>query len=176
MEFFSGFGFKNEKALFKEYLEPGSFVVAGFSYGAQQALERTLEKVAQGERVEKLQLISPAYFNELPKAIKLKEIQNFAKNPQLYMRFFYKKAAYPYKGDLKLFQREPELGELKALLFYNWQKEKLQRVVGAGVVIEVFLGSMDKIIDPLKTQEFFKDFGTTYLIKDVGHILRSDDG
>jgi pimeloyl-ACP methyl ester carboxylesterase len=176
VEFFSGFGFKNEKALFKEILERGEFVVAGFSYGAQQALEYTLQKLQRSERVQKLQLISPAYFNELPKAIKLKEIQNFAKNPKLYMRFFYKKAAYPYKGDLKLFQREPELSELKALLFYDWEKEKLRRVVSSGVEIEVYIGEMDKIVDPVKTKKFFQEFGTVYCIKEVGHILRRDDG
>ncbi len=176
MEFYSGFGFKNEKALFRNYLEEGDFVVAGFSYGAQLALERVLEKIDRGERVQKLQLISPAFFNHLPKAIKLKEVQNFTKNPELYMRFFYKKAAYPYKGELSFFQREAELGELKALLFYNWDEKKLTKVLKNGVKIEVFLGSMDKIVDPVKTEEFFKEFATTYFIKDVGHILRSDDG
>ena len=60
MRFYSGFGFWNEKELFKEYLEEGEFVVAGFSYGAQKAL---IDAVHTSKRVDKLQLLSPAFFN-----------------------------------------------------------------------------------------------------------------
>ena len=172
MEFFSGFGFKNDQILFKEYLISGAYTIAGFSYGAQKALEVAKAKVDAGERVEILQLFSPAYFNELPKAIKLKEMQNFAKNSELYMRFFYKKAAYPWKGSIEPFKKEPSLGELKSLLFYEWKKSDLALLKEAGVKIEVYLGTMDKIIDSKKAELFFKPYATIYTIKDVGHLLR----
>mgnify|MGYP006872616152 CR=1 FL=1 len=38
MRFYSGFGFWNERELFKEYIDDNEFCVAGFSYGAQKAL------------------------------------------------------------------------------------------------------------------------------------------
>ncbi len=172
MLFFSGFGFRNEKALFRDYLKVGDFTIAGFSYGAQRALEEAKKRVQKGERVESLQLFSPAYFNELPKPIKLKELQNFTKNGELYMRFFYKKAAYPWEGNLEPFKKEPSLGELKALLFYEWKSNDLQLLKDAGVDIEVYLGSMDKIVDSERAKEFFKPFAIIYTIKDAGHLLR----
>ena len=172
MEFFSGFGFRNEKALFKEFLVQGAYNVAGFSYGAQKALETAKQKIKNGERIELLQLFAPAFFNNLPKPIKLKEIQNFAKNSGLYMHFFYKKALYPWQGNIEPFKAEPSLGELKELLFYQWKEEDLELLKGAGVKIEVYLGTMDKIVSFQEAKAFFQPYATIYTIKDAGHLLR----
>jgi len=170
--FFSGFGFCCEKALFREYLEEGEFVVAGFSYGAQKALKEVLSRLEEGRRVERLQLLSPAYFDHLPKALKVREIENFMRNPDLYMRLFYRKAAYPYTGDVAPFTRRPELSQLKELLFFQWKGEELERLREAGVVLEVYIGSLDKIVPPQRVAEFFKAYGTLYQIEGVGHLLR----
>ena len=172
MKFFSGFGFANEWILFKEYLDRGEYTVAGFSYGAQKALGHALELHQKGERIQKLQLLSPAYFDHLPRPIKQKEIVNFAKNPKAYMRFFYKKALYPATFDIEPFTKEPTLAELKELLFFEWRGEELQKLQEAGVQIEIYLGELDKIVDASKAQEFFKEYGVSYLIKGVGHLLR----
>ncbi len=171
MKFFSGFGFANEWILFKEYLDRGEYTVAGFSYGAQKALQYALQ-LYQKERIQKLQLLSPAYFDHLPRPIKQKEIVNFAKNPKAYMRFFYKKALYPATFDIEPFTKEPTLAELKELLFFEWRGEELQELKDAGVQIEIYLGELDKIVDASKAQEFFKEYGVSYLIKGVGHLLR----
>ena len=66
MKFFSGFCLCNEKELFKEYLEENEFVVAGFSKGAQEAIEYALNAP---HRIDKIQLFSPAIFDYNQKLI-----------------------------------------------------------------------------------------------------------
>ncbi|BCD68279.1 pimelyl-ACP methyl ester esterase BioV [Nitratiruptor sp. YY09-18] len=175
MRFYSGFGFRNDKLLFLEYLDRGKFCIAGFSFGTQKALLDALQTITEGGRVEKLQLFSPAFFNYLPKELKNKEIIAYAKNQELYMRFFYKKASYPAMMDLEKFQSKPTLGELKELLFFEWKCEDLESLKRSGVEIEVYLGEQDKIIDSKKAKEFFIQYATVYMIKDVGHLLKGRD-
>ena len=59
--YFSGFSLKGEKELFKEYIIENDFTVSGFSYGAQKAVEYVL---STDNRVDLLQLFSPAFFNK----------------------------------------------------------------------------------------------------------------
>ncbi len=172
MKYFSGFGFQNEWPLFKEYIQRGEYNIAGFSYGAQKAFMEAYERTKEGRRVQKLQLLSPAYFEYLPKEVKHKEILSFAKNPDLYMRFFYKKVLYPSSLDINRFKKMPTLGELKSLLLFHWEEEKFEFLQEKGVQIEVYLGSLDKIVDASKAHEFFKQYAISHLIKDVGHLLR----
>jgi len=177
MRFFSGFGFKNEKPLFKEFLEEGEFNLAGFSYGAQKAFKEALNSLKEGKRVGKLQLLSPAFFNSLPPEVKKKELLSFTKNPQVYLRFFYKKALYPaLELNISPFKDTPSLAQLKELLFFEWKKEELEELKDNGVELEVFLGEFDKIIKPLEAYEFFKPFGVVYYMKGVGHLLRGQNG
>ena len=61
--------------------------------------------------------------------------------------------------------------ELQSLLYYEWDKEKLQKLLEKNIKIEVYLGSEDKIIDSHKAKDFFKQFGTVYFFKNKGHIL-----
>jgi len=61
--------------------------------------------------------------------------------------------------------------ELDELLNYEWSEEKLQKVIDMGTKIEVYLGSVDKIIDSQKAKEFFTKFATVYYIKEKGHLL-----
>ena len=68
MIFFSGFLFQNEYSLFEKYINnslelKSDFVITGFSFGAIKALETSLQKISNGERVDKLQLISPIFYN-----------------------------------------------------------------------------------------------------------------
>ena len=176
MRYFSGFGFQNEQLLFKDMLDRSEFSVAGFSYGAQKAIEFALQAIEEGKRVQKLQLISPAYFNEMPKDVKHKQLVTFAKNQNAYMHFFYKKACYPASIDCSRFYAKASLGDLKRLLLYEWRKEDLQKVTKSGTTVEVYLGELDKIIDPKKAKEFFRPYAQIFLIKGVGHILRGSDG
>jgi len=175
MRYFSGFGFCNEKTLFKEYLEFSPFVVAGFSYGAQKAVEFAKDEIKDGKRIKKLQLLSP-FYNPLPKNRKHKEIVAFVKNQDAYLKLFYKRVLYPIKIDIEPFKKKSSLGELKELLSYEWQEEDLRFLNENGIKIEVFLGSEDKIIQPLLAKKFFLPWSEVYWINGAGHLLRRRDG
>ncbi len=171
--YFSGLGFTNEQALFKSYLDRNPLSIAGFSYGAQRALQEAIQRVKRGERVQKLQLLSPAFFNPLPLALKKKELAIFAKNKEAYLNFFYKKVRYPALNlDITPFQVEPTLQELKEVLFFEWRHQDFELLQREGVEIEVYIGELDKIIDAKAAHHFFKEVATSYFIKGVGHLLR----
>ncbi len=172
MNYFSGFGLQREWPLFADILERSDFCICGFSYGAQKALQEAIKRVENGKRVEKLQLISPAYFAHLSKEAKHKEIVAFAKNPKTYLKLFYKRVVYPSSFDIVPFKKEPTLSELKELLLYEWRVEDLAFLQESGVKIEVYLGSEDKIVNPVLARKFFSSFAQVYSIKSVGHILR----
>jgi hypothetical protein len=161
MKYFSGFCLKNEKELFEDFLEEGEFVVAGFSFGAQKALDYVLNSK---KRVDKLQLLSPAYFNYNKKIIDL-NLNAFRKDKKSYIENFIKKAGFfneKYIADCNE-------SELNSLFTYDWEKIKEIK----GVKIEVFLGEFDKIIALKKAYDFFKNYSDVYLIKKANHFLRS---
>ncbi|WP_456479366.1 pimelyl-ACP methyl ester esterase BioV [Nautilia sp.] len=152
---------KNEQELFEGYIENGEFVVAGFSYGAQKAVEYVLNTK---KRVDKLQLLSPAFFDYGRKIIDM-NIKAFKKNRNAYIENFFKKAGFfneKYYGDCS--ERD-----LYSLFTFEW--EIIKRI--NNVKIEIFLGEFDKIIALKKAEGFFKNYGNVYLIKKANHFLRS---
>jgi len=171
MRYFSGFCLKGENELFDEFICKSELCVVGFSYGAQKALEYTL---TCKERIDKLQLISPAFF--MDKGEKFKKLQTlyFKKNPEQYCHNFLENITYPSTLDIKKYFKQDNLVELEELLSYNWDIDDLNKVKEKGVDIEVYLGSLDKIIDSLHVKNFFKEYATTYYIKNVGHTLRGE--
>lgn len=170
MKYFSGFCLQDEQALFEEVLKPSNYTVAGFSYGAILAFE---EALSSNKRIDTLQLISPAFFED--KETKFKKLQtlHFAKNEKAYKETFINNVASPSSCDLNPYLCDGTLEELSTLLHYVWNEEKIQALVDRGVEIEVYLGAEDKIIDAQKAREFFTPYATVYYQKSVGHILRS---
>jgi enterochelin esterase-like enzyme len=171
MKYFNGFCLQNEKELFKEFLEENEFCVAGFSFGAQKALEYALNSSV---RVDKLQLISPAFFDYPQKIIDL-NINAFKKDRNSYVRNFLKKAGCNVSdGDIsidktKLRLRECSESELYEMFTFNWEKIKNLH----NIEIEIFLGEFDKIIALKKAHNFFVNYADVYLIKKANHFLRS---
>jgi len=161
MKYFSGFCLCNEKELFKEYLEDGEFVVAGFSKGAQDALEYVLNT---DKRVDKLQLLSPAFFDYPKKVIDL-NLKAFEKNKPGYIKNFLTKAGFYDEKYICECSRD----ELYRLFTFNWEKIKELK----NVKIEVFLGEYDKILALKKASDFFKNYSDVYFIKKANHFLRS---
>jgi len=161
MKYFSGFCLKGEKDLFKEYLDEGEFTVAGFSYGAQKAVDYVL---GSSVRVDKLQLISPAFFNYPQKIIDM-NLRAFEKDKNAYIENFLKKAGFFNEKYLT----ECTLDDLKRLFTFKW--EKIDKI--KGVKIEIFFGEFDKIIALKHAVEFFKNYGDVYIIKKSNHFLRS---
>jgi len=175
MKYFSGFCLKNEKILFKEYLEDNEFIVAGFSYGAQRALEYAL---TSKKRIDKLQLLSPAFFNVNQRFIDV-NLNAFRKDKVSYIKNFLEKAGInqwkmengKWKINLKGIEIDYSCSEedLIKLFTFNWEKiENLKNIK-----IEIFLGEYDRILALKKAEEFFKKYGSVYLIKKANHFLRS---
>jgi len=167
MRYYSGFCLWGEKELFNEYLDESEFCVAGFSYGAQKAL---IDAVHTNKRVDKLQLISPAFFKNNSKFIKL-QLNGFKKDKNKYILNFIDNIKYPSKFDISKYIDNCDINELEEMFNFNWGLiEHLKNVK-----VEIFIGSEDKIIDVNGAVKFFKNYGDVYLIKGVGHILKADD-
>ncbi|MFA6789939.1 MAG: pimelyl-ACP methyl ester esterase BioV [Arcobacteraceae bacterium] len=164
----SGFCFHNESELFKEYLHSNDFTVAGFSYGAQKAFEMALHS---SKRVDTLQLLSPAFFQNKDEKYKRMQLMFFQKDAKTYCENFLKNSSYPTTKEVESYFSQGTYEELDALLHYVWDENKLEELLKKGTKIEVFLGTKDKIIDSNSAYDFFKAFACVYYIKDVGHLL-----
>ncbi|OCL85017.1 hypothetical protein AAW30_00159 [Arcobacter porcinus] len=166
--YFSGFCFSNESELFEEYIEKGDFIVSGFSYGAIKAF---LEVKNSKKRVDKLQLFSPAFFQNKDEKFKRMQVMFFKKDEKTYIKTFLNNVKDNSSKNIDKFYKKGNYEELDELINFKWNKEDLEELVKKGLKIEVFLGKNDKIIDSLEAKEFFKDFATVYYFKDKGHIL-----
>ena len=167
-KYFSGFCFFEESELFKDYIIQNDFTVSGFSFGAIKAFEDVLNS---NNRVDKLQLFSPAFFQTQNEKFKRTQIMYFKKDANAYCQTFLSNVLSPLDLDISKYFKLGSIEELQELLYYEWSEEKLQKLIEKGVKIEVYLGGNDKIIDASKAQEFFKEFATVYYIKEKGHLL-----
>ena len=166
--YFSGFCFYEESELFDEYIIRNDFTISGFSYGAIKAFEEALNTQ---NRVDKLQLFSPAFFQNFDEKFKRTQLMYFKKDANSYVQTFLDNVIYPSNKDISKYFKLGTIEELEKLLTYVWDEEKLQKLVDRGTIVEVYLGAEDKIIDSLKAKEFFKKFATIYYIKEKGHLL-----
>ena len=168
MKFFSGFCFQDEQKLFDDYLEYNDFCVAGFSYGAINAFEYVS---TCRDRIDKLQLFSPAFFQDRNNKFKRLQTISFAKNKDKYIQNFLTQVKYPNTKEVQHNFYQGNLDELKELINYTWSQNRLEQLLKRGVCIEVYLGEKDKIINPNIVQEFFVPYSDIYFIKGVGHLL-----
>ena len=173
MKFFSGFCLDIDKNFFSEFIEDKEFIVAGFSYGAQKAVDYVLKTE---KRIDKLQLLSPAFFNYPKKLIDL-NINAFKKDKNSYIKNFLTKAGLKFKienGNWKINENNVQICECNERDLYNlftFEWEKIGQI--KDIKIEIFLGEYDKIIALKKAREFFINFGDVYFIKKANHFLRS---
>lgn len=178
MKFFGGFGFKDEVRIFEKilrdlgYFSANPYNICGFSYGAQKAVRFALDSLKNDRRINRVILLSPAFFNDKDFAFKDAQIRAFAKNKALYMKAFYKNIGLK-KGD-EIYLREIELLDSRILeqcLRYEFKGDDLIFLSSKGVEIVAILGQNDRIIDSLKANDFFSEFGIVYLIKNANHLL-----
>ena len=175
MRFFSGFGFKDDIMLFKDLLDKfgyktqNDYSICGFSKGTQKALNFTLNAKT---RINRLILLSPAFFHDKDSAFKKLQITQFNKNKKLYMNAFYKNVGI--EADSAFLREIDELDstQLSECLYYEFKKESLSALQKKGVEIIVFVGEKDKIINAKATQEFFSEFGIVYFVKNANHLLK----
>lgn len=169
MKFFNGFSLYGEENFFNGILVNTDMCVAGFSYGAQKALEYAF---ASQERIDRLILISPAFFQTQKPSFIRAQLRYFEMDKEEYIDRFLQNTAYPCRSDLYPYLRSGTKEELEALLTYTWDKEKFRSLLQKGITIEIFLGSKDKIIDANAAFSFFSSLTSTYFIKDAGHLLK----
>jgi pimeloyl-ACP methyl ester carboxylesterase len=168
MTYLNGFSLQKEETLFDAYLIEGVFTVAGFSYGAQQALEYAY---ASTTRIDRLILLSPAFFQTQSSAFIRTQLRYFEADKSAYVKQFLFNVAYPSNFTLDSYLNIGTKEELSSLLNYVWDKEKIKTLIQRGVSIEVFIGTQDKIISSQEALTFFSEFCTTYSIKECGHLL-----
>ncbi len=169
MRYFNGFSLVGEEIFFEDKLIESDFAVAGFSYGAQQALEYLL---AHQERVDRLILLSPAFFQDQKKSFIRAQLRYFKADPLAYATQFLENVAYPSSVELEPYLKLGTQAELDALLNYDWEPKKIEALAQRGVEIEVFIGAEDKIVNAKSSFEFFSSLSTTtYWIKGAGHLL-----
>ena len=171
MKFYSGFSLLNENNLFETLIKKSEYTVSGFSYGAVKAFKNVQQELKNSNRVDTLQLFSPAFFQT--KSDKFKRLQTFSytKHKEKYLSQFIEGCFYPYK--YKDIQRsQTSLEELEELLYYEWNLDELKHLEEKGVKIEVYLGGKDKIIDVIAAQELFLEVATVTYIKGANHFLQ----
>jgi hypothetical protein len=166
--YFSGFSLSSEEILFKNFIIKNNYTVAGFSYGAQKAFEYVLNSK---NRIDKLQLFSPAFFQCKDKKYKRMQLMFFKKNPTEYCKNFLINCVLPNNISLDKYFNMGSFEQLEELLYYEWSEEKMKILVKKNIEIEVYLAANDKIIDSSEAKNFFLKYATVYYIKDVGHIL-----
>lgn len=169
MKFFSGFCLANEQELFTPYLNQSDFTVAGFSYGSIKAFEYAF---TCKERIDTLQLFSPALFGDKDAKFKKLQTLSFSKNSNLYTQNFMQNIMYPSTFDIQPFFKQGSLEELNELLHYTWDEAHLRSLKERGVNIEVYVGEQDTIINAISVKDFFVPFASVYYLKRVGHILK----
>jgi len=169
MCYFNGFSLQDEEKYFSDYLLQSDLCIAGFSYGAQEAFEHVYNTK---ERVDRLILLSPAFFQTEKSSFTRTQLRYFEAGQEAYVKQFLENASYPSNFDLCANLKVGSKEELDTLLTYVWDKDKMKEILNRGTVIEVFLGEKDKIIDSKEAFDFFASLTTTYFMKDVGHLLK----
>ncbi len=168
MRFYSGFSLREEAPFFDAFLDRGAYCVAGFSYGAIRAAE-----AVQGasERVDRLQLFSPAFFQNRDARFKRMQLMGFSRDPEGYAARFLAGCFEPYA--LRPVERDSATeADLRRLLEYVWEPEMLEAIAARGTRIEVYLGGEDRIVDAAAAREFFLPFATVTTIKKANHFLQ----
>ncbi len=168
MRYFNGFSLRDEESLFQDYLIDSDFTIVGFSYGAIRAFEEVYNSKI---RVDRLILLSPAFFQNYKKSFIRTQLRYFKLDRDSYIKEFLKNIAYPSDIELSPYLSIGTINELSYLLSYRWSQDRLLELIKRGVTIEVFIGGMDRIIDSKIAFDFFSKITTTYLLKDRGHIL-----
>ncbi len=171
MVYFSGFALRNEAHYFKDLIDEGDYVICGFSYGAIKAFQ---EAVTRKTRVDKLQLFSPAFFQNKSDKFRRLQLIGYQKDSEAYITKFTQNCFLPH-GRQPLSYAEHNVTQLEELLTYKWPYESMASLQQRGTKIEVFLGEQDKISDVESAYDFFCTNATVTLIKGANHFLQGEE-
>ncbi len=165
--FYSGFCLSGEEGLFEPYLPAFGDFVAGFSYGAIKAVKYALKD----ESVKNLILLSPAYYSHKSDDFKSAQIAAFEADPGLYKLKLLKKSGLT-EEEAQRYGKEGSVEELEELLYFEWDYAGLDALRQRGVRIEVFIGSLDRVVEIVPSQNFFSKYAKVHLLEGKNHILR----
>lgn len=169
MKYFHGFSLQNEAILFESFITDEETLVCGFSFGAQEAFEYVY---TSKKRINKLILLSPAFFQSQKPSYLRTQLRYFSSDKDAYIKQFLKNVTSPSSLSLDKYLNLGTKEDLTALLYYVWDANKIQTVLDRGTSIEVFLGKEDKILNVSDVLSFFKDKCTVYVLKKSGHLLK----
>ncbi|NPA66038.1 MAG: pimelyl-ACP methyl ester esterase BioV [Epsilonproteobacteria bacterium] len=173
MQFHSGFSLQNDDVFFQSFIENNDFYIYGFSYGAIKAYLDVKRLLAKGQRVDRLILFSPAFFQTKDEKFKRLQKMAYKKNKQLYLQNFITSCFAPYSVK-KVEHTENSIKELEELLEYIWDINGLKELSNKGIKIEVYLGGEDKIIDVESAYKFFTQIADVTLLKKANHFLQGE--
>lgn len=168
MRFFSGFSLQGDRHFFEPYLKKSDYTVAGFSYGAIKAAHFAAEST---DRIDTLQLFSPAFFQTKKESFKRLQMGGYLKDPDGYLEAFLANCFAPCPMQA-VEEGEHDADALHELLYFEWDETLMERIRAKGIRIEVYLGLEDKIIDVAGAREFFIPYATVTSIKRANHFLQ----
>lgn len=168
--FHSGFALQNEAHFFEDLYEVNDYTVVGFSYGAIKAFESVLQN---SKRIDKLILISPAFFQTKDDVFKKLQLRAYKSRSHKYLQNFMKSCFAPYALE-EVDEGDHSYEALEELLYYVWDLEKVERLLQKGIALEVHLGLSDAIIDVTGAREFFTPLSTVYTYQNRNHFLQGE--
>jgi len=172
MKFYSGFSLTKEELFFKSIIKRSEYSVCGFSYGAIKAIDDVISRLENFKRVDRLVLLSPAFFQTKPFKFKKLQLMAYKKSKDKYLRAFIDSCFLPYEKKI-VQHKENTIEELEELLNYKYNIDDLKMLESRGVKIEVYLGADDCIIDANGAREFFLEVSTVTYIKNANHFLQT---
>ncbi len=168
--FYSGFSLRNDADFFQTYRVDTHYSVSGFSYGAIKAAEYA---ASANERIDLLQLFSPAFFQNRPEKFRRLQMMAFKKDADAYIKQFRANCFAPH-AQQGVDEGDSCEASLQELLYYEWKPALLHAIAAKGIKIEVYLGTEDRIIDAKAAREFFLPYATVYTISNANHFLQQE--
>lgn len=168
MRFYSGFALSDDQHFFDPYLKHSDYTVAGFSYGAIKAAQYASDA---HERIDTLQLFSPAFFQTKKESFRRLQMGGYFKDSERYLDNFLTSCFAPLpKSLIRLGDNNADV--LEELLYFEWTSELMEAICAKGTRIEVYLGVEDHVIDVEGAREFFLPYATVTSIKRANHFLQ----
>lgn len=168
MRFFSGFSLSGDRRFFDPYLKISEYTVAGFSYGAIRA---ALYAADSEERIDTLQLFSPAFFQTKKESFRRLQMGGYLKDAQSYLEKF-REGCFAPCAVQSLEEGQHDATMLEELLYFVWDETLMKKICSRGIRVEVYLGLEDRIIDVAGAREFFLPYATVTSIKNANHFLQ----
>lgn len=168
MRFYSGFALSGDQHFFDPYLKHSEYTVAGFSYGAIKAAQYVDQA---HERIDTLQLFSPAFFQTKKESFRRLQMGGYFKDSERYLENFLTTCFAPLPKSLIRFGENNAEG-LEELLYFEWTSELMESICSKGTRIEVYLGVDDQVIDVEGARAFFLPYATVTSIRRGNHFLQ----